>query len=423
MSSQASNPELSPQDPGPGRHDPLAALRHRDFRLLALGKLLAVIGEQAVSVAVGWELYRRTGSAFLLGMVGLVQIIPVFVFALPAGHVADRFDRKRLVYIAQTALGLASLGLVGLSLTEGPLALYFVCLFVIGLARAFKDPAASTLLPHTVPQAIYANAATWSSASWQLASVAGPALGGFGIAIFGRAAPVYAFDVAASAVYVALVAAMHARPRVERREPFSRESFAAGLRFVWTAKPILASITLDMFAVLLGGATALLPVFAQDILRVGPVGLGFLRAAPSVGAITAAGLIAWMPPFRKAGRTLLWSVAGFGAATVVFGLSESYLLSLAMLALLGGLDQVSVVIRSTLLLVQTPDELRGRVAAVHNIFVGASNELGAFESGVAAWLIGPVYAVAGGGLGTLVVVLLVAAAWPEVRRMGRLTSP
>jgi MFS family permease len=405
------------------RHDPIAALRHRDYRLLTLGKFVGVLGEQMLGVAIGWELYERTHTPLALGMVGLVQVIPVFVFALPAGDTADRFDRKRIVFLMEVLVALASVGLTFLSATVGPLVLVYGCLFLLGLARAFKEPAASALVAHAVPVEAFANAATWNSGAWQLATVAGPALGGLAIWFFGSATPVYAMNAGAAAIYFLLIAATRIHAPVEQREPMSLSSFAAGLQFVWRTKIILAAITLDLFAVLLGGATALLPIFAKDILGVGPAGLGWLRAAPAAGAILSAAVIATRPPFKKAGKTLLWAVTGFGAATIVFGLSRSFALSLVMLALLGGLDQISVIIRGTLMLVRTPDALRGRVAAVHNVFVGASNELGEFESGVAAALFGPVIAVVGGGIGTLLIVLLVLRIWPEVARFRRLNEP
>ena len=405
---------MIPEDdsrPGPSsrsreRHDPFQALRFRDFRLLAIAHFVGVLGEQMVGVAIGWELYERTGSALALGMVGLVQVIPVFLFALPAGHVADRFNRKAIVAVTQCVFAVAAMGLVLVSRATGPIWLMYLCLFAIGAARAFRNPAASTLLPHTVPNEAYQNAATWNSGSWQLAVVCGPALGGFVLGWTGHPFVVYAVDVVASLMYLVLVAAMHVSPRPEQHEEITLRSFGAGATFIWRTREILAAITLDMFAVLLGGATALLPIFARDILFVGPTGLGWLRAAPSIGAMISAFAIASRPPFRRAGWTLLWAVAGFGAATIVFGLSRSFGLSLLMLATLGALDQISVVIRGTLLLLRTPDALRGRVYAVHNMFLGASNELGEFESGALAAVFGPVIAVVGGGIGTLVVVAL-----------------
>jgi MFS family permease len=402
------------------KHDPFAAMRFRDFRRLMTGQFVIVFGEQMVTIAVGYELYERTDSMLALGMVGLVQVVPIFLFALPAGHVADRFDRRRVAAAAQGIATAAVFGITALSYLEGPIWPYFVCLFFIGLARSFRNPASSALMPQIVPPHVFTNAATWSSGAWQLSTITGPAMGGFVIALTGLPATVYALDVVAGVVYVLLVLSLSRHPAREEREELSLASIAAGATFIWRTREILAAITLDMFAVLLGGATALLPVFARDILHVGPVGLGWLRAAPSIGAVLVAAVIASRPPFRRAGRTLLLVVAGFGAATVVFGLSTSFPLSLLMLATLGGLDQVSVVIRGTLLLVRTPDALRGRVNAVHNMFLGASNELGEFESGVAAAAFGPVLAVAGGGVGTVVVVLLIAIFWPEVRRLGTL---
>lgn len=381
------------------RHDPFAALRFRDFRLMLLGSFLAVVAEQMLGVAVGWELYERTRDPLALGLVGLVEIVPVLLLALPAGHVADSRERKWIVVAAIGVIAACAFGLVGLSLTTGPILAIYALLFVIGVGRAFQSPYFSALSAQVVPPRHYASAATWSSGAWQTSSILGPALGGLLLALFGGAAGVYACS-AALLVAVALLFCL-LRPRAVARsdEPISFSSLLAGARFIWRTPVILTSISLDMFAVLLGGATALLPVFALDILHVGAQGLGWLRAAPAVGAVLAAIVIAARPPIRHAGRTLLWVVAGFGLATVVFGLSRDFTLSLLMLALLGGLDNVSVVIRGTLLLTRTPDALRGRVNAVHTVFVGISNELGAFESGVAAALLTTVGAVVAGELG------------------------
>jgi MFS family permease len=402
------------------KHDAFAAMRFSDFRLLASGKFISVMGEQMLGIAIGWELYERTNSAFALGMVGFVQVLPVFLFALLAGHFADQFRPKSIIAITQGILAVAALGLAYLSIIKGPLWLVYFCLFVIGTARAFLGPAVSSLLPHTIKPEVFPNAATWSSGAWQMAVVFGPAVGGLLIGWTHRPAVVYAVAVIAGAIALSLILSIKVQVLRTEREPLTLRSIAAGTIFIRRTKVILASITLDMFAVLLGGTTALLPIFARDILRVGPSGLGWLRAAPSIGAILVAVFVARRPPFEKAGRTLLWAVAGFGVATIIFGLSTSFPLSLLMLGMLGGFDQISVIIRTTLVLVQTPDELRGRVAAVHNVFVGASNELGEFESGVAASLLGPVTAVAAGGVGTILVVLLIAFIWPEVRRLGRL---
>jgi MFS family permease len=410
-------PDNEPAD----RHDPYQALRYRDFRLLFIGTFIANIGEQMITIAVGWELYDRTGSALALGIVGLVQIIPIILLSLPAGQLADRLDRKRIVIAAQSVLALASVGLMILSFTHGSLILIYGCLLLIGTGTAFNSPANSTLLPQTVPEHLFANAATWESGSWQLAAVLGPALGGFIIALFHGAGLVYGLNAAAALIFVTLLLPLRRRYRVELpAEVTTTGSLLGGVRFLGRSQIILAAITLDLFAVLLGGATTLLPIYAKDILRVGPTGLGWLRAAPSIGAVCVSLSIAHIPPFKRAGRTLLLAVAGFGMATFIFGISRSFWLSLLMLFLLGGLDNISVVIRSTLLLTRSPDAMRGRVAAINYIFVGASNELGGFESGLAAQLFGPAVSVAGGGIGTILVVLLVTLLWPEMRRLGRL---
>ena len=374
-----------------------------------------------VGVAVGWHLYEVTHSALALGIVGLVQIIPVLLLSLPAGHLADRGDRKRIVLMTRAALGICSLGLALVTWTNGAPVLIYACLFGIGVARSFNSPASSTLLPQTVPAEAYTNASMWSSNAWQLAAAIGPALGGAIIALSRSATPVYLLDVAAAVAYIMLISLIRSRPVARpASEAGTWESLAEGIRFLRSTRLLLAVITLDLFAVVLGGAVTLLPVFAKDILHVGPSGLGWLRAAPSVGAVGMAFLLAHLPPLRQAGKALLWAVAGFGLATIVFGFSQSFFLSLAMLALLGALDNVSVVVRSTLLLVTTPNEMLGRIASVNSIFVGASNELGGFESGLTAAWFGPVVSVVAGGIGTIVVVIATALIWPELRRLGSL---
>ena len=401
--------------------DPYAALRVPDFLRLVSGEFIASLGEQMAVVALGWELYERTSSPFALGLVGLVQVLPVILLALPAGYWADHHNRKLIVVGAESVLALCGLALALWSYTVSPVWLVYLILLVIGVARAFNGPARGTLVAQTVPPALFTNAATWSSSVWQLAVIIGPGLGGILIALLGSASLIYVINACAAALCALLIGTMRSRqtPAVGQRAPTS-ESLKEGLRFVWTTRVFLAAITLDLFAVLLGGATALLPVFARDILAVGPTGLGWLRTAPSVGAILTALLLVYLPPFRRAGWALLWSVAGFGAATIVFGLSQSFWLSLLMLALLGAFDQVSVIVRTSLFLLRTPDAMRGRVGAINSIFIGASNELGAFESGVVAALFTPVIAVVGGGIGTLLVVAATALIWPEIRRLGRL---
>jgi MFS family permease len=401
-------------------HDPYAALRHRDYRRLLEGNVIASVGSEMQSVAVGWELYQLTDSELALGMVGLVQFLPVFLLALPAGHAADRYNRKGLLITARILAFLVSLCLAALSLSQGPVELVYVCMMLAGVSQALSAPARWALLPQVVPDAALGNALTWNSSGWQIASVLGPALGGASIAASGEAFPAYLLAATCSLVGVGLLVRIHPRPVAGRARGMSFSSLMAGIRFVWRTKLILATITLDLFAVLLGGATALLPVFARDILEVGPTGLGWLRAAPSLGAVVTAILLAHMPPLRRAGRTLLVAVAGFGLATIVFGLSRNFALSFAMLAVTGALDNISVVVRGTLVQVLTPDAMRGRVSSVNAIFIGSSNELGAFESGATAAIFGPVISVVGGGIGTIVVVITAAWIWPEVSQLGSL---
>lgn len=402
-------------------HDPYAALRHRDFRLLLISTFLGTLGPQMVSVAIGWELYARTHRAFALGLVGLIEVIPVILFSLPAGHLSDHYSRRGVALTTRTLLMFCSLGLAALSHLHGSLFLLYTCILLIGVARAFFGPAGSTLIAQVIPADVYPSAVGWSSNSWQLAAAVGPAAGGLIIALAG-VIPVYLLDAALSVVYVGLIAAIRSRQPVRPREPVSLQSLAAGVRFVRHSPLLLSAITLDLFAVLFGGATALLPIYATDILKVGPTGFGWLRAAPAIGASLMALCVAHRPPFRQAGKTLLWAVAGFGIATIVFGVSRLFPLSLAMLFLLGALDNISVVVRSSLLLVTTPDAMRGRVSAVNSVFVSASNELGAFESGSVAALFGPIFAVVSGGVGTLIVVICCALAWPELRNLRELRA-
>lgn len=381
------------------------------------------LGSQMLSFAIGWELWLRTHDAFALGLVGLAQVTPVILFSLPAGHVADQYNRKRIVLITQCLLSLCSLALAMLSLHQGPIILVYVCLFGIGLARAFNGPATSTLLPQTVPPESFTSAATWSSSAGQLSSIIGPALAGALVALLNNVTIIYVMDALAGMSFLVMVALIRGHPLALSRKAATLDSLKEGVRFIRTTKVILAAITLDLFAVLFGGAVTLLPIYATDILKVGPEGLGLMRAAPSVGALIMAIMLAYLPAFRQAGRTLLIAVAGFGIATIIFGISTSFWLSMLMLLLLGGLDNISVVIRSTLMLTLTPDEMRGRTSAVNSIFISASNELGGFESGLTAALFGPILSVVGGGIGTILVVLAVARIWPQMRRLKTLDAP
>jgi MFS family permease len=405
------------------QHDPYQSLRVRDYRLLLLGNFIATFGEQMLTLALGWELYQRTHSAFLLGMVGLAEIFPALIFSLYAGQVADRFNRKHIIIVAQLTVALASLALTALSYWQGPLILIYGCLLVMGAAMTFNTPASMTLPASVLPEEAFENAATWSSSSWQLATVIGPAGAGAIIAILNSATFVYTLNALAALALVLLLIPVKPTRAVSRqatKEHATWRSLGEGMSFLRRTPVMLGAITLDLFAVLFGGATTLLPIFATTILHVGAIGLGWLRAAPSIGALVVALVLAHRPPFQRAGRTLLLVVAGFGLATIVFGLSRSFWLSLVMLLALGGLDNVSVVIRSTLALTRTPDEMRGRVAAINGLFVNASNQLGGFESGLTAQWLGPTVSVAGGGIGTIIVVLVVTLVWPELRRLGTL---
>jgi MFS family permease len=370
-----------------------------------------------LSFAIGWELWLRTHSTFALGLVGLVQVIPVILLSLPGGHIADQYNRKRIVFVTQTLLALCSLGLAYLSFIQGPILWIYACLLGIGIARAFNDPAASTLLPQTVPTSLFTSAATWSSSAWQFASIFGPAVAGLIVALLGKVTVIYVFDAFAAFVYITLISLIKGRELALARKAATLDSLVEGWRFIKNTRVILAAITLDMFAVLFGGAVTLLPVYATDILKVGPTGLGWMRAAPSIGAILMAFALAHLPPMKQAGKTLLLAVAGFGLATIVFGISRMFWLSLLMLVLLGGLDNISVVIRHTLMLTRVPDEMRGRASAVNSIFIGTSNEMGGFESGAVASLIGTVPSVVLGGIGTMLVVLIVTRVFPEMRNM------
>ncbi|MBK8026773.1 MAG: MFS transporter [Chloroflexi bacterium] len=403
------------------KRDPYAALRLRDFRRLILGRLIAQLGEAMVSIGIGWELYQRTRDPLALGLVGLVQVIPVMLLSLPGGYAVDRFDRRKILLLSQAFLVLCSLALLVISTTQGPLVVLYGVLALIGAARAFNNPAESAITPLTVPPEYFMNAVTWSTSVWQVSAILGPAIGGFLIALTGGAAAVYIVNAAAGLVLIGAVLTIHIRQAESApadESPF--QALRGGVRFLRGAPIILGAISLDMFAVLFGGAVYLLPVFATDILHVDATGLGILRAAPSIGAITMAMFLARRAPFEHAGRTLLWAVAGFGVVTIIFGFSTSFWLSVAMLALSGALDNISVVVRHTLIITFTPDNMRGRVAAVNSVFIGASNELGGFESGVTAAFFGPVGAVVFGGIGTLITVGLIARLAPQLRNLRRI---
>lgn len=411
-----------PGHPGETQHDPLQAMRYRDYRLWFIGSVITTIGTQMFQAAVGWELYERTHSAMALAYIGLVQIIPVLALFLPAGHLADRVDRRLIILTCQLLLTLGSVGLALISYLQAPVLLVYGCLLLMGIAQAFYTPARSAMMPQLLPLSAFNNAATWSSGGFQVASSLGPGLAGMVIGIAGRATPVYVIDALSTLVCFGAVSMIASRYVPPEEGGFSLRELGAGLKFVWKTREIFGAITLDMFAVLLGGATTLLPIFAKDILRVGPAQYGWLRASPAIGATIMALVIAVRPPFRRSGRSMLLAVAGFGAATIVFGLSRNFWLSLAMLFLTGAMDNISVVVRHTLVQVRTPDILRGRVSAVNGVFIGTSNQLGEFESGVVARFFGAVISAVAGGVGTIVVVIASAFLFPEIRKLGSLAE-
>ncbi|MFZ5439140.1 MAG: MFS transporter [Myxococcota bacterium] len=397
--------------------DSFAAFRHPGVARFALGRFLSAMATTSVSVAVGWQLYERTGSTFALGLVGLVEVVPVVTLALPAGVVADRFPRRTVAIGAHLTLAACSAALMALALFDGPVWLTYVVLFVLGVGTAFRGPSVGAMLPQLVPAEHFRNANAWFSSTYELASISGPAVAGFLIAAVSGAQLAYGFALVAHLGFVGILLSLPARPAALSGKRQGLADLLAGWRFVSGTRVFLAAITLDLFAVLLGGAVALLPVYAKDILHVGPVGLGWLRAAPALGAMSMALLQTRLPPWRRPGVVLLLTVAGFGVATVAFGLSTTMWLSFIALFFTGVFDNVSVVIRATLEQSLTPDSMRGRVSAIHYVFIGMSNELGSFESGATAALVGPLWSVVGGGIGTLAVVLVVALVFPQLRAL------
>jgi MFS family permease len=405
-----------------------AAFQFSGFRLYQIARFCIVFCTEMQSVAVGWQVYEITKRPLDLGLTGLVQFLPGMFLFLLAGHAADRFDRRKLLTWCYAGYGLSSALLLAVTLrfealhrTETVLPI-FAILFLVGVVRSFSMPTSRALLPQLVPEEHFQSAVAWNSGIFQCATILGPALGGLVYAVAHGPTLVYAFALCAGTVSVLTTLKIQIQSKPRPREPFTTQTVLAGFRYLWTHKLVLGSISLDLFAVLLGGAVALLPVYAKEILRTGPWGLGLLRSAPGIGAGLMAFLIAYQPIRRRAGAMMLWCVAGFGVFTIVFGLSRSLVLSLISLVLVGASDMVSVVVRGVLIQLDTPDEMRGRVNAVDMIFIGASNELGEFESGLAAQWLGAVPAVVLGGIGTIVVVLLWAWLFPELRKADRLAG-
>lgn len=403
---------------------PRAAFAHRDFRFYLAARFLSLVSHQMFAVAIGQYVYELTRNPIYLGYIGLAFFAPKVGFTLLAGHIADRFDRRWVVFLSiLTSFIAATTLIISLHLDFNALWLIYALLFVMGTGNAFGGPASQALVTQLVPPEDFSNAVMWNSSFFQIAFIVGPALSGFLYAGAGHALAV--FYVVALLRLLSVVLLLPIRSRTEHREKaqLSWSTVLAGLRYIFEKKIIFGIISLDLFAVLLGGAVALMPIFANDILKVGPSGLGILRAAPAVGAALVAIALAYLPPMKRAGATMLACVAIFGLATVGFGLSHNFALSLACLFVLGAADMVSVVIRGVLVQIKTPPAMRGRVSAVNLIFIGASNELGEFESGLTAAWFGAVPAVILGGLGTLTVVALWTWKFPEIRNYGELHEP
>lgn len=393
----------------------------RDFRRFFGARFLTGLAMQVHNVGLGWLVYDKTGSALALGLVGLAAFLPALLLALVAGAVADRYDRRRIVTGCYALVALADLGLLACALSPSlPVWPIYALTVIVGGARSFANPASQALLPNIVPRSHFATAVTFNASAWQSSSILGPAVGGLLYAL----GPAVVFSASATCFALSsLLISTVTRPTQDESVPRERptlESLLAGVRFISSRPVILGAISLDLFAVLLGGAVALLPVYARDILHTGPWGLGLLRSMPAAGALVTTLLLAWFPIRSGAGRKMFIAVAVFGLATIVFGLSTNLFLSMAALFVCGLVDMVSVVVRQTLVQLETPDAMRGRVSAVNSVFIGASNELGEFESGVTAAAMGTVPSVVAGGIGTLLVVVIGIRLFPDLWRRDRL---
>jgi MFS family permease len=400
-----------------------AAFRYPNFRFFQAARFLMVAGLEMQSVAVGWQIYEITRRPLDLGLVGLAQFLPGLLLFLLGGHVADRFDRRHVLLACYSGFALCSLALLTITLRglHGVAPVYMV-LVAMGFVRVFNGPAGQAFAPLLVPAEVFPNAAAWGSSIFNAATILGPVIGGVLYALRGSPVAVYvtAATVLAASVVLMLAIRIHGVQQISQGRDWN--TVLAGFHYVRRNKLILGTTTLDMFAVLLGGAVALLPVFAREVLNAGPRGLGLLRASPGIGAGLMAIMIAYIPLRRRAGVKMLCCVTAFGAATVVFGLSRNLYLSMFALLMVGAADMVSVIVRSTVVQLATPDEMRGRVSAVNMLFIGASNEFGQFESGITAQWMGAVPAVVAGGVGTMVVVGLWSWLFPALRRVDRLTQ-
>jgi MFS family permease len=399
--------------------DPYVVWRNPNFRLYAGSWFLMTFGRMIETLTVRAHVYDLTHDPMSLGWIGLVQALPVLLLAVPGGQLADRFDRRRLLMLTLALNTLVTAGLLVVTFHQGRVSWIYVLLTLGAIGQALGAPARAALLPQIVGTEIFANAVTWNSSVFHISSMTGPAIGGAILSFPAGVTAAFSAVIACRVLSLAALARVRTE-RVERTEAVSLESLVRGIRFVWQTKLILATISLDLFAVLLGGATYLLPVFAKDILHVGKLGLGLLQSAEAVGAVFMAVLLTHLPPMKRAGRTMLWAVATFGVATIAFGLSPWFPLSLAMMFLIGAVDNVSVVVRHTLVQMLTPDAMRGRVSAVNNIFIVASNDLGGLESGLTARLFGAVASVVVGGVGAIGVTLGAAACWPQILTIGSL---
>ncbi len=410
--------DMTPSSAG----DRFAAFRHKSYTRFFFARFLGAFATQILSVSVGWQMYDQTGSAFYLGLIGLVQFLPALLLILVTGSVADRYNRRAIVAACMVLSSLCAAAMLGLTLADAfEPTIVFAILVLFGIERAFAAPAVQSLAPNLVPTADLANAVAWNSSSWQTASIIGPVAGGL---LYG-ASPVLAYSTSLAFFLGAAVLVFLVERPVQRmsNKAVTRDTLLAGFRFIFGEKIVLGAISLDLFAVLLGGAVALMPVFARDILTLGPWGLGLLRAAPGIGAILVAIALASYPVRHNAGVFMFVGVALFGAGTIMFGLSQTAWVSIVALMLMGAADMASVYVRETLIALWTPDEVRGRVNAVNMVFVGASNELGEFRAGTMAHFIGPVAAVVVGGVGTLAVAGLWAFGFPQLRKIDSLEAP
>jgi MFS family permease len=428
--------------PAKASDSPYALFRNRDFSFYIIGRFIGVFGLQMLSVAVDWEIYKRKNSMLALSFIGLAQMVAIILWTLPAGYIADNFNRKRVILLMTFLSILAALGLAFISAFNAPVICIYVCLLIQATARTIQWPASASFLPHLVTREEFPRAVTFNSGTFQLAQMLGFTSGGLVIWLADRVWPVYAITVLTCTIYFVLISCIRRDHKVAARQPFSFATLTAGMKYIFGNQIILGVITLDLFAVLLGGATSLFPVFARDILKSGPSGYGILTAAMPIGAVLCAFWLAHRPPLQKAGRAMLLAVAAFGVTTIIFGVANQncfgpaipntvwFWLAFVMMVTCGAVDNVSVVVRHSLVQLLAPDEKRGRISAINSLFIGTSNELGAFESAFLAWLFvkelgytnatGSIISAVVGGVGTILVVLGVAWIWPQVRKYGKL---